>query len=176
MSDSILNGFAPISGKQASVLILGSMPGKKSLVLNEYYGHPRNAFWSIMDELFGIPFDASYASRVSQLKHHGLALWDVIGACQRTGSLDANIKSASVVPNDFLKFYSQQSNISTVVFNGGRAAVEYKRHVQIKLESKYPDIVYHQLPSTSPANAGMTYSQKARKWSIVKTILEQDAG
>lgn len=172
MSESVLKGFAPLAGNRSSVLILGSMPGNKSLTMSEYYGHPRNAFWPIMHELFGIPVDACYESRVSQLIQKGVALWDVIGVCHREGSLDANIERTSVVPNDFANFYARHRGIKTVVFNGGRAALEYKRHVLALSKLKYPEIVYHQLPSTSPAHAGMTYTEKYRRWSIVKSFMK----
>src|SRR5690606_33770370 len=92
--------FPPIARSDATRLILGSMPGKLSLARSEYYAHPRNVFWSIMAALAGFDASAPYESRCQALRETRIAVWDVLAACIRESSLDADIVSASISPND----------------------------------------------------------------------------
>mgnify|MGYP002063656876 CR=1 FL=1 len=46
------------------ILILGSLPSERSIAEHQYYAHPQNAFWRIMQALFGI--DGEYANRCRQ--------------------------------------------------------------------------------------------------------------
>ncbi|MFQ6006363.1 MAG: DNA-deoxyinosine glycosylase, partial [Woeseia sp.] len=84
-------GFRPIAAPDATVLILGSLPSRKSIEASEYYAHPQNAFWRIMGELFGACPVLPYAARAAVLKANGIALWDVLAQSVRQGSLDSNI-------------------------------------------------------------------------------------
>jgi hypoxanthine-DNA glycosylase len=61
-------GFPPIAGSDPAVLVLGSLPGKKSIVEQQYYAHPQNAFWKIMGALFEARTELLYEERVSVLK------------------------------------------------------------------------------------------------------------
>lgn len=157
--------FAPIEDTAATVLILGSMPGKASLAASEYYAHPRNLFWPIMGELIGAHPCLSYEGRLRILKSSGIALWDVMESCIRNGSLDSDIEEASVIPNDFDSFFLRHPNIASVFFNGVKAEQSFRRHVQPSLESQ--PLQYRRLPSTSPANAGTPYEKKLEAWRAV---------
>ena len=158
--------FPPLSSPQARVLILGSMPGVASLRLQQYYGHPQNAFWKIVGDVVGLDATASYPQRSAALVQHKVALWDVLAACVRAGSLDSSIDKASIVPNDFAAFFVRHPHIRRVCFNGSAAADMYPRHVLPGLATVGP-IDYVRLPSTSPAHAGMPFAAKARAWQAV---------
>ncbi len=160
-----LTAFPPLAEKNAKTLILGSMPGVRSLEENRYYAHPRNAFWQIISDCFGGSRD-NYAEITNHLLEAKLALWDVLLHCERPGSLDTNIKRDTIVCNDFEAFLSKHRSIHTVLFNGKTAQALFKKHVQnqpffLQLE---PKPVLHGLPSTSPAMASLSYAEKLAIW------------
>ena len=156
------------------MLVLGSMPGVASLRQQQYYAHPRNAFWPIAAEVFGFDAQTDYASRVASLLASGVALWDVLQACERPGSLDANIAVSSIVPNDFAAFFQAYPGIERVCFNGGKAATFYRRHVLPGLTLPH-DIQYVELPSTSPAHAAMSRQDKLAIWRQALTMTDANA-
>lgn len=158
-----VHGFAPIAGPNARVLVLGSMPGVASLRAGQYYGHPRNAFWPIMARLFGVDATAPYPQRVAALQRHGVAVWDVMAACVRPGSLDADIDPDSVQVNDFDHFLRGQPQLRRICFNGAKAHAVFRRQVVPALAAA-PTLELVQLPSTSPAHAGMPFVDKCRLW------------
>src|SRR5262245_30905167 len=123
---SRVESFPPIVSEKSKVLILGSMPGEISLKAGQYYAHPRNAFWRIMDELFGAGPPLPYGERVERLNSVGVALWDTLQACVRTGSLDTSI--IEEVANEFPAFFAKYPRITHVYFNGGKAETAFRRH------------------------------------------------
>lgn len=157
-------GFPPLSASAAHTLILGSMPGQASLREQRYYAHPRNAFWPILRDVLGLPADADYAIASAALVARGFALWDVLARCERPGSLDADIRKASVEANDFSAFLAAHPGIVRVCFNGAAAQALYRRHVLPTLPAALAGIAQRRLPSTSPAHAGMPHAEKARRW------------
>ncbi len=156
--------FPPIVAPDARLLILGSMPGEASLRQQQYYGHPRNAFWPIMGALLGIPPQADYDARCAALTAHRIALWDVIAACARPGSLDQAIRPETVRVNDFAAFFALAPAIDHLLFNGGTAEREYRRRVLPTLPERDRQMTMQRLPSTSPANAGLRFEQKLAAW------------
>lgn len=171
-----LRSFAPLADARARVLILGSMPGAASLHAQQYYAHPRNAFWTLMQPLTGISVNAAYAQRCSGVIDAGIAVWDVLARCERKGSLDADIAPASVVINDFARFFSDHADIAHVFCNGMTAANLYRRHVLPTLGGRAASLPWSRLPSTSPAHAGMTLADKQRAWQVVGSVLRQPTG
>jgi hypoxanthine-DNA glycosylase len=171
----VIAGFAPIAWADARVLILGTVPSRRSLEAGQYYAHPRNAFWPIVERLFAR--DASpdnigpgaprldYETRVALLREARVALWDVLRAAERPGSLDADISAP--VANDFAAFFARHPAVRTVCFNGTKARALWVRHVAPALPARLePGLVT--LPSTSPANAAPSFDDKLAAWQVVR--------
>lgn len=167
MAGARKTAFPPVIGERPRLLILGSMPGEASLRLGQYYGHGRNAFWPILCELLSVPPDSDYRTRTAALTANGIALWDVIAACERPGSLDANIRPNSIRVNDFPALFRAHPDLSCIAFNGGTAEREYRRRVLPALEPKQRRLERLALPSTSPAHAGMSRDAKLAAWRVL---------
>ena len=157
----ILNSFPSISTPGAKVLLLGTMPGSQSLLLNQYYGHSRNTFWKLIFTIFEEPFSTDYEIRKNILLKNNIAVWDVLSACIRKGSLDSAIQQE--IPNDFDAFLEAHPHIEHIFFNGQKAAQYFKKYVTVSEKYKL-----HTLPSTSPAHAGMSFEQKRNEWQVIK--------
>jgi TDG/mug DNA glycosylase family protein len=164
-----VHGFPPTATVSATRLILGSMPGKASLAAYQYYAHPRNTFWQIMNRVLDVPSEASYEKRCQGLVEKGVALWDVLKTCTRTGSLDSDIVESSMVPNDFEAFLRAHPGIRTIFFNGAKAEKTYLRHVQPRLPDRFARIRTVRLPSTSPANASIPLAVKLEHWKVLRS-------
>lgn len=162
--------FLPQVRPDTRVLILGSMPGQVSLARQEYYAHPRNAFWTIMASLFGFHKDAPYAERLASLNGCKVGLWDVYAECYREGSLDSDIERGSAQCNDFSRLFSQYPQIHSVCFNGRAAESAFRRHLLPALSGSA--INFFSMPSTSPAHAGMSLSEKLQAWQKVKELAD----
>jgi len=167
-----VHGFPPISRVDARILILGSMPSRESLARRQYYAHPRNAFWPIMTALLGIR-DQAYAMRVAGVRARGVAIWDVLRACFRPGSLDADIDDGSSVPNEFGPFFRAHPHIRKVFFNGAKAEAVYLRHVLPGLHGEAAALPRQRLPSTSPAHAALSLEQKTAAWRAILDDLDE---
>lgn len=157
--------FAPLANPSSRLLILGSMPGIASLNARQYYAHPQNLFWKILGSTLGFDPKIPYEERVQQLALAGVAVWDVLASCSRDGSLDADIDLASVVPNDFADFFAKHPLIRRVCFNGGTATTLFMRRVKPGLPATL-DLKYVRLPSTSPANASISFDKKLKDWTL----------
>ena len=152
--------FDPFADKDSRILILGTMPGEKSLELQQYYGHKSNQFWKILFSLFGKPFTTDYSERVALLHEKHIALWDVLYSCEGQGSADSAIRNE--VPNDFEAFYAAYPQLKKVFFASRQAEKFYDKYV-----GRSADKVYHTLPSPSPAYAAMRFEDKLEKWRII---------
>jgi len=159
-----IHSFAPVIRADARILILGSMPGTASLAAAQYYAHPRNQFWPIMDQLYGAGRTLPYALRLEQLQRHGIALWDVLARCVREGSLDAAIEPASAVPNDLPGLLRRHPGIGLVCCNGATAHRLLQRHHGAAFAASLPQLRCLRLPSTSPAHAGVSLAGKLHAW------------
>ena len=167
----ILNSFPPVAQSDALILILGSMPSEQSLSQQQYYAHARNAFWRIITELFHLPSTLSYPEKLAALTEKQIALWDVIQSCERVGSLDSDIKS--IVNNDFSKFFIEHPNIKHLFFNGSCAYNEYQKRILQTLEPQWQTLPRTGLPSTSPAMASLSFTEKLNTWQQITHCLNQ---
>lgn len=158
--------FPPVVGKDARVLILGTMPGLVSLRQRQYYAHPQNQFWRLLglalrEDLAGLP----YARRLAAVKRRGVALWEVFASCERPGSLDADITEAE--PNDVPRL-AREHGIKAVFCNGATSWSAYRRLFSGDMPA---GVEAFPLPSSSPAHAGRTLEQKSRAWTRISLYL-----
>ena len=158
--------FAPLVDAECRVLILGSMPGRRSLDMQEYYAHPQNRFWRLLALLLKEEMPLTYADKCALLLRHHIALWDTLGYCEREGSLDSDIKNEQ--PNAVCELLAEQPQIKAVFCNGGKAAAAFKRYFAKSLPREI-DVYY--FSSTSPANARKRLENLAQEWQILLQYL-----
>jgi len=156
--------FPPVVDAATRLLILGSLPGDASLKAAQYYAHPRNGFWPLIGGVLDEPLTAlPYPDRLDRLKARGVSLWDVIASAQRSGSLDAAIKSPEAA--DLRGLIESLPELRAVAFNGGLAAKLGRR-----ILSDLNGVTLIDLPSSSPAHA-ISLSAKAAGWAILGDFL-----
>jgi hypoxanthine-DNA glycosylase len=154
----LLEGLAPVIGRDTRVLILGSFPGVASLAAQQYYAHPRNHFWPLLGAILHEPLATlAYRERLRRLRAHRVGVWDTIVACERRGSLDADIRSA--LQGEVERVTRVAKGLRAVCFNGATAA---------RAESAWRDAGYAtlRLPSTSPAYT-KPLAEKIAAWSAL---------
>lgn len=160
--------FSPFVYNDSRILILGTMPGEKSLELGEYYGNKGNQFWRLIFSVFNRPIEQEYSKKINLLKEYNIAIWDVLEYCEREGSLDSNIRNEKA--NDFDLFYLEYPKIKHVLFSSKNAEKYY-----IKYIGKRPGLNYDILPSPSGANATKTFEQKLQEWKKkILPLIEND--
>lgn len=161
--DAAKRGFPPVVDARTRVLILGSLPGDASLAAGQYYGHPRNAFWRLMEDVIDAKLvPLPYELRLDTLLAHGIGLWDVIGEAHRAGSLDAAIRDPAA--NDLVALIDTLPALRLVAFNGGAAAKLGGRLVGDRVATL-------PLPSSSPAHAARSFADKAAVWRRMREAL-----
>lgn len=155
----------PLVASHTRMLVLGSFPGITSLARQQYYAHPQNAFWKIIQAIWpSSPYlesADSYQNRIAWMLDKGLGVWDVYASCQRAGSLD----SAIVQPqrNDLVGLIDRTPNLQLIAHNGG----ESFKHARYTRSLGLP---VYRLPSTSPANASWSFDRKLAAWREVVTL------
>lgn len=150
----------PVFDKNSEILILGSFPSVKSREQMFFYGHPQNRFWKVIAAVFGRRVPENTEEKRGLLLDLRIALWDVIGSCDITGSADSSIKN--VVPND-LTLILDNSNVKRIFVNGKTAEKYYNKYIKNKINKEAVC-----LPSTSPANAAWTLERLIEEWNIIK--------
>ena len=151
-----LQGLPPVLSRSTRLLVLGSFPGVASLQAQQYYGHPRNNFWPLLDALWGLDLVAlPYRERLAQMRRRGLGMWDIYASCRRVGSLDQAIEDAEF--NDLASLRRRAPALQLVAHNGGESA----RAMQHVAALGYAVL---RLPSTSPAHASWSFERKLGAW------------
>jgi hypoxanthine-DNA glycosylase len=161
-STHIKTSFEPISNADTSILILGTMPGDKSLELGEYYGHSRNRFWKIISTITDNDLPKTYSDKKTLLLNLKIGIWDVAQKANRKGSLDSAIEDEE--PNDLIDFIESHKNLKVIGFNGKKAQALYDKYFDRK-----SGIRYLSLPSTSPANTGIDFESICHEWRQILT-------
>jgi TDG/mug DNA glycosylase family protein len=157
--------FSPALGGRTRVLVLGSLPGPLSLLRGEYYAHPQNAFWRLIGPVIGsdlVPLP--YPQRLEALRGAGVGLWDVFASAVRQGASDAEIREAKQA--DLKALVARLPELRAVGFNGGTAARIGRRQL-----GATPGPALVDLPSSSPAYAGMPFAEKLARWAVLARYL-----
>lgn len=149
----------PVFDQHSRILILGSFPSEKSREVGFFYGHPQNRFWKVVSALYGEALPQSVEEKKAFLLRNRIALWDVIGSCEITGSSDASIKE--VVPND-LRAILDSAEIEQI-YTAGKTAKKY--YDKYALPQTQREAVC--LPSTSPANAAFSMEKLLDEWKRI---------
>lgn len=151
------HNIPPVYDKNSKILILGSFPSVKSREAQFFYGHPQNRFWKVLSAVLGCECPVTTEEKKAMLLSHNIAVWDVIGSCEITGSSDASIRA--VVPNDIAGLVAKTS-ITHIFTNGATSSNMYKRYCCNRV-----GIGAVRLPSTSPANASYSLERLTAEWS-----------
>lgn len=162
-SPNRISSFDPIVSEEAKILILGSVPGAKSLEMEEYYAHPQNQFWKIIFHLFNENYTSDYVEKLQVLKRNKIALWDVIDTCERKGSLDSEIRNEEA--NNIQQLLENYPSIKAIFCNGQKSF----KNLQ-KIMGKECVIPIFVLPSTSPLHT-ISFEKKLVEWEILKSFL-----
>jgi len=159
----VKHGFPPVFDPRARVLVLGSLPGDESLRRGQYYGHPQNQFWKLLGAVFGRDLaPLEYERKCAFLLQKRIAIWDVLKAAERRGSLDTAIREER--PNDLPALFGELPHLRAVGCNGGKAHRSFSRHFGAWLNEFPGEISVCRLPSSSPAYAAMPLEAKVRRW------------
>lgn len=152
--------FPQVSTADTEILILGTLPGDRSLQLGEYFAHPRNRFWKIIAVISGSPVPETYPQKLDLLHTHRIGLWNVLHSATRMGSLDGAIRNEQ--PNDLPAFIARHEKLKVIGFDGLKPEAYYNRYF-----SRDADLSYLSLPSCSPANARYSLERLCSEWRIL---------
>ncbi|MDD4689543.1 MAG: DNA-deoxyinosine glycosylase [Eubacteriales bacterium] len=155
----IKHPIEPLYDKDSEILILGSFPSVKSREQGFFYGHPQNRFWRVIAAVCDSDVPNTIDEKRKFLLNNRIALWDVIGECDISGSADTSIKN--VIAND-LRPILETSRVKRIFVNGKTAEKYYIRHIQEQIGYKAVC-----LPSTSPANAAWSQERLIEEWKKI---------
>lgn len=137
--------FPPVIDKQVRLLVLGSLPGDRSLAEQRYYAHPQNQFWRLISPAAGTDLTAlCYDDRLAALLAAHIGLWDVVASATRPGSTDAAIRA--IQGHDIAALAATLPHLQAIAFNGGTAL----RHGRKALGAAAQRYTVIALPSSSP--------------------------
>ena len=129
--------FKPVFNENSRVLLLGTVPSVDSVKYGFYYMNKGNYFWRLLSDVSGAPFveladdlrNAQTAEKrktaenelISRLFRLGVALFDTISTCERTGSTDDKILSYELNGKEKILDIIRASRIEKVFCTSGEA-------------------------------------------------------
>ncbi len=152
----VVHPFGPLYSEQSRILILGSIPSPASRQVGFYYGHKRNRFWQMLAAEYALPLPESIEEKRALVLSHGLALWDVIQACDIVGAADSSVRNAE--PTD-IPALLEHTQVEKILCNGALAKRVYDQYQLMR--TGIPAV---KMPSTSPANAAWTLERLVEAW------------
>ncbi|MEI4506316.1 DNA-deoxyinosine glycosylase [Sphingopyxis sp. CCNWLW253] len=156
--------FAPHVAPDTRLLILGSLPGVRSLAQQQYYAHPTNQFWRLLGAVIGQPLaDLPYADRLVALRAAKVGLWDVIRSAERHMSSDSLIREAEA--HDLAALVADLPDLCMIAFNGGKAAAIGRKQLP-----PLDEVAVIDLPSSSAAHT-IGFAAKRDRWLKLRAAL-----
>lgn len=156
--------FAPHVAADTRLLILGSLPGARSLAARQYYAHPTNQFWRLLGAALDQPLAAfPYTERLDALREAKIGLWDVIRTAERRSSSDSEIREAD--PHDLAALIATLPHLRMIAFNGGKAAAIGRKQLP-----PLNDIAVVDLPSSSAAHT-IGFDAKLGRWLALRAAI-----
>ena len=155
LSKNRIEGLPASIDQNSVVLILGTLPGRRSLTYGKYYADPSNKFWDILFMACGEKIDKTDRGKKRLLEKYHIALWDVLASAVRKTSNDKDISDE--VPNNLPLFLSRYPNIKLLVFHSNDAYKYFKRFF------KNAAVPYICVSSPSGQNRKSTEA-KAKEW------------
>lgn len=159
------HSFPPVIDSQVRLLVLGSLPGERSLAEQRYYAHPQNQFWRLISPAAGRDLTAlDYDARLAALLEAHIGLWDVVASAHRTGSTDAAIREAEA--HDIAALAATLPRLRAIAFNGATAFRQGMR----QLGPNAAGFATIALPSSSPLHTvGLAAKQPA--WDALRKYI-----
>jgi len=158
------SSFPPVVAPDTRVLILGSLPGEASLAAARYYAHPQNQFWRLIGSAIGVALQLlDYEERLATLLGARVGVWDTVASARREGSLDASLREVEAAALGDL--VATLPALRAVGFNGATAARLGRRALGAT------PLALLDLPSSSPANARLSFADKAEIWGRLREFL-----
>jgi len=158
------NSFAPHVAPDTRLLILGSLPGVRSLAARQYYAHPTNQFWRLLGAVIDRPLaNMPYDDRLFALREAKVGLWDVIRSAERQTSSDSLIREAEA--HDLAALIATLPDLGMIAFNGGKAAAIGRKQLPPLVGVDVVD-----LPSSSAAHT-IGLASKLERWQTLRVAL-----
>ena len=155
--------FSPVVDGEVRLLVLGSLPGERSLAERRYYAHPQNQFWRLMGGVLGMDLvSLGYEARLAALQERHVGLWDTVAAAHRPGSLDADIRLAEA--SDLAGLATELPSLRAIAFNGATSARIGRRQIG------ETSLALVDLPSSSPAYT-LSFDEKLERWRSLRPYI-----
>ena len=163
------HSFPPVIDPRVRLLVLGSLPGERSLAERRYYAHPQNQFWRLISPAAGQDLPAlPYEDRLRALLSAHIGLWDVVASATRPGSTDAALRD--IEGHDVAALAATLPDLRAIAFNGGTAL----RHGVKQLGAAAARYEIVALPSSSPLHT-IGFDAKLPAWQGLAVWLQPTA-